>query len=55
MPILTPRLKAAFQSFLDYPARQRAAQTIATLDDHILKDIGIGSRFPYLFIDTFRH
>ena len=54
MSILARRLKAAFQSFQDYRARQKAARTLAELDDDVLKDIGINARFPYTVIDTLR-
>jgi uncharacterized protein YjiS (DUF1127 family) len=42
MPIFTPRIRAAFDSLLDYQARRRAARVLAGLDDALLKDMGIG-------------
>jgi uncharacterized protein YjiS (DUF1127 family) len=41
MSIFTPRMRAAFQSYRDYRARRQAIQTLAAMDDALLKDIGI--------------
>ena len=41
MSTLTPRMRAAYHSFLDYRVRRRAVRTLAALEDTLLKDIGI--------------
>ena len=47
MSTLTPKIRAAYFSFQDYRSRQRAMRTLATLDDGLLKDIGISrSQIP---------
>lgn len=35
------RLKAAYRAYRDSRARRLATHTLAVLDDHLLKDIGI--------------
>ena len=42
MTVFKPRIRAAYDSFLDYQARRRAARVLAGLDDGLLKDMGIG-------------
>jgi uncharacterized protein YjiS (DUF1127 family) len=42
MSALTPRMRAAYRTFRDYRARQRAVRTLAAMEDVLLKDIGIG-------------
>ena len=37
-----PRIRAAYDSLLDYQARRRGVRVLAGLDDAMLKDMGIG-------------
>ena len=41
MSTLTPRMRAAYYSFLDYRVHRRAVRTLAAWRDALLKDIGI--------------
>ena len=52
MSTLTPKIRAAYHSFQQYRNRQHAVRTLASLDDGILKDIGISrSQIPWA-VDT---
>ena len=55
MSTFKPRIRAAYDSLLDYQARRRAARVLAGLDDAMLKDMGIGRSEIHSRVHGLRH
>jgi uncharacterized protein YjiS (DUF1127 family) len=48
-------MRAAYHSFQDYRARRRAIQTLAAMDEALLKDIGISRSQIHSVVDGLGH